>query len=476
MQEGWSRRIGDRVVRRPREREVTPIVIRTTPRRHPSRFIRSPFILMIGFGILILVGGGLLLLPVANNEGSMTPPLVAFFTSTSAVTVTGLVLEDTATYWSSFGQGVVFALMGLGGLGFMTTATFFLVLIGQRITLPERLLMRESLMANRLGGLVRLTRYVVLTAVLFYLAGTGLFFWRFHQPFGDIQGLWQSAFHAVSAFNNAGFSIIPGSASLSAYRTDYVLLGIFTALIILGGISYTVLVEVFRGHRPRRYSLDTKLVLVVSALLWALGLGVIFGSEFFNEHTLGKLPLGGKVFTAFFHSVSARTAGFSTVDFGQSGDFTNLFVVALMFIGGAAGSTAGGIKINTFAVLMVAVFSSIRGRLHAEAFGREIPHVQVHRALAIAVLGLLLIGAVVLFLTLYEKDIPFPKLLFQTVSAFGTVGLSTGIMGEMSLAGKVLIIIAMFVGRLGPLTLALALAPGEEREVYRFVQERVKIG
>jgi len=147
-----------------------------------------------------------------------------------------------------------------------------------------------------------------------------------------------------------------------------------------------------------------------------------------------------------------------------------------MFVGGAAGSTAGGIKINTFAVLMVAVFSAIRGRLHAEAFGREIPHVQVHRALAIAVLGLLLIGVVVLFLTLYEKDIPFPKLLFQTVSAFGTVGLSTGIMGEMSLVGKVLIIIAMFVGRLGPLTLALALAPGEEREVYRFVQERVKIG
>lgn len=475
MEQGWSRRVGDRVIRRPREREVTPIVIKTTPRRHPSRFFSSPFILMIGFGVLILVGGGLLLLPIANRQGGMTPPLVAFFTSTSAVTVTGLVLEDTATYWSSFGQGVIFALMAVGGLGFMTTATFFLILIGQRITLPERLLMRESLMADRLGGLVRLTRYVVLTAILIYLAGMGLFFWRFSQT-GGTQALWPSAFHAVSAFNNAGFSIIPDSASLSAYRSDYIFLGIFATLIVLGGISYTVLVEVFRGRRPKRYSLDTKLVLLVSALLWVLGLGVIFGSEYSNEATLGKLPLGGKVFTAFFHSVSARTAGFSTIDFSQSGDFTNLFVVGLMFVGGAAGSTAGGIKVNTFAVLIVAVFSSIRGRLHAEAFGREIPHVQVHRALAIAVLGLLLIGGVVLFLTLYEKEIPFPKLLFETVSAFGTVGLSTGIITQMSLAGKVLIIAAMFLGRLGPLTLALALAPGEEREVYRFVQERVKIG
>jgi trk system potassium uptake protein TrkH len=174
--------------------------------------------------------------------------------------------------------------------------------------------------------------------------------------------------------------------------------------------------------------------------------------------------------------VSARTAGFSTIDMGQAGDFTNLFVVALMFVGGAAGSTAGGIKVNAFAVLMVAVYSAIRGRVEAEAFRREIPHFQVHRALAIAALALFLLSIVILFFTLYEDGIPFIKLLFETVSAFGTVGLSTGATAELSLAGKIMIIGTMYVGRLGPLTLALILTPSERQEVYRYMQERVKIG
>ena len=449
---------------------------KTSPRRHPIRFFSSPLVIPLGFGILIVAGGVLLLLPIANRTGQMTSPLVAFFTATSAVTVTGLVLVNTATYWSTFGQGVIFALVAIGGLGFMTTATFFLILVGQRITLPERLLMRESLTADRLGGLVRLTRQVVFMSILIYLVGMGLFFWRFQQYFKGSDALWQSAFHAVSAFNNAGFDIVPRSASLAVYGVDYILLAIFAVLIILGGISYTVLVELSRGRRFGRFSLDTKLVLVLSAVLWLLGTVVIFASEYGNGGTLGPFSLGGKVFTAFFHSVSARTAGFSTMEMGSARDFTNLFVVGLMFIGGAAGSTAGGIKINTFAVLLVAVYSSIRGRMEAEAFGREIPHFQVHRALAIAILAFLLIGGVVLFFTLYEKDIPLPKLLFETVSAFGTVGLSTGVTPLLSSAGKVVLLLTMFVGRLGPLTVALMLAPGEKREVYRFVQERVKIG
>jgi trk system potassium uptake protein TrkH len=430
----------------------------------------------IGFAALIVAGGFLLLLPIANRTGEMASPMVAFFTSTSAVTVTGLTLKDTAAYWSSFGQGVIFVLMAVGGLGFMTGATFILIMVGQRITLSDRLLMRESLLTDRLGGLVRLTRQVVFASGLIYLIGMALFFWRFQQYFTGTETLWQAAFHSVSAFNNAGFSIIPGNVSLTPFSSDYFMLSIFAVLIILGGISYTVLVELFRGRRFKRFSLDTKLVLLISVGLWVLGTGVIFGSEYNNENTLGPFSIGGKMFTAFFHSVSARTAGFSTIDMGSSGDFTNLFVVALMFVGGAAGSTAGGIKINSFAVLMVAVYSAIRGRMGAEAFRREIPHSQVYRALAIGVLALFMLGGVVLFFTLYETAIPFPKLLFETVSAFGTVGLSTGATPELSAVGKVVIIGTMFVGRLGPLTLALILAPGEKKEVYRYMQERVKIG
>ena len=464
------------MVRRPRAREVTPIVIKTSPRRRPTRFFSSPLVIPLGFIVLIVIGGILLLLPIANRTGQMTSPMVAFFTSTSAVTVTGLILEDTAAYWSGFGQAVIFVLMGVGGLGFMTGATFVLILIGQRITLSERLLMRESLLTDRLGGLVRLTRQVIFMAILIYLIGMGLFFWRFQQHFTGTETLWQAAFHSVSAFNNAGFSIIPGNVSLAPFGTDFILLGIFAVLIILGGIGYTVLVEVSRGRRFKRFSLDTKLVLMGSLGLWILGAGVIFGSEYANNGTLGPFSLGGKMFTAFFHSVSARTAGFASINMSNASDFTNLFVVALMFIGGAAGSTAGGIKINSFAVLMVVVYSTIRGRMEAEAFRREIPHTLVYRALAIAALALLLLGGVMLFFILHEKEIPFIKLLFETVSAFGTVGLSTGITPKLSTVGKIVIIITMFVGRLGPLTLALILAPAEKKEVYRFMQERVKIG
>lgn len=475
MQPTRRNKIGDRIVRHPRVREVTPIVVRTPPRRHQTRLFSSPFMIPVSFAMLIIIGGGLLMLPISRASGQATSALVAFFTSCSAVTVTGLTLVDTGIYWSKFGQAVIFALMGIGGLGFMTGATFVLILIGQRITLPERMLMRETLLANRLGGLVKLTQYVVLTAFVIYLIGMALMYWRFQSHYQGTEALWQAAFHSVSAFNNAGFSIVQG-ASLSGYRTDHILLAIFAVLIILGGISYVVMVDVFRRLRFQRFSLDTKLVLLVSLILWVAGALVIFGSEYGNSETLGPLPVGGKLATGLFHSISARTAGFATIDLGKAGDFTNLFIVALMFVGGAAGSTAGGIKVNAFAVLMVAVISSIRGRMHAEAFGREIPHTQVHRALAVAVLSMLFISGVVLFFTLHEKDVPFIRLLFEAVSAFGTVGLSAGATTELSSTGTLFLIFTMYVGRLGPLALVLLWAPKERQETYRFMQERVRIG
>ena len=357
----------------------------------------------------------------------------------------------------------------------MSTATFLLVIITQRITLTNQLIMREFLDVSQFGGLVRLTIQIVVVALIIQLAGFLVLFWRFLPLFEPGQAAWQAAFLSISAFNNAGFNILPDSASLARFQGEMWVLGVAGFLIILGGISYSVLVDLVRSRRFRRFSLDSRLVLVVSLALWVLGGIVIFASEFANEATLKGLPLGDQVVNSLFMSVSGRTAGFTTIDFSQTKLHTNVFVTGLMFIGGASGSVAGGIKINTLAVILVAVLASIRGRAHVEVFGREVPDVQIQRALAIAFLGIAFIF-VIAFLLVMTEEFSFDKLIFETVSAFGTGGLSTGITPVLSAWGKTLMVVTMFVGRIGPLTIVLALGQRQQRAVYRFSQERVRIG
>jgi trk system potassium uptake protein TrkH len=451
------------------------------PPRHPRRLFTSSYILLFGFLLLILVGGLLLALPLANNEGGFTSPVTSFFTATSAVTVTGLTLVNTSTYWSGFGQAVIFILILVGGLGFMAVATFLLVLMGQRSTLPERLVMRDTMGADRMVGLRRISSYLFLVVFLIYAVGAATIFWRIGglDGMGVGESVWQSVFLSVSSFNSAGFSILPElpiAGGLSRIGTEGTLLAIMMVLIVLGGIGWTVMVDIFRHRRFARFSLDTKLVIVTSLFLWALGAGVFLLVEFANDDTVGELVLGDKVISSVFHSVSGRTAGFTAVNFGEAEDFTKLVFPGLMFIGGAAGSVAGGIKVATFAVIIAAVISSVRGRSQAEAFGREIAQIQVLRALTVGVLGLGVFVVLLPILTVTEPDIPFLDLLFDTVSAFGTTGSSTGIVPDLSLTGKILFMLTMLVGRLGPLTLALALAPREEGMLYRYAQERVKIG
>ena len=471
-------RIGDRIIRRPRLREVLPSVVKSAPLRHPARRFTLPFILFYGFGFLILVGGLVLALPLANSGTGFTPLDVAFFTSTSAVTVTGLTVENTADYWSTFGHAVIFTLMLVGGLGFTSLSTFFLIMLGQRITLPERMLMRDTMGVDRLGGLVAVMRNIVLIVIGIYALGMLVVWWRLQGVgvFSPGEAVWHSAFLSVSAFNSAGFSILPESSSLENFVSNTSLLAFTAVLIILGSIGWTVLVDLFRQRRFSRLTLDTKMVVTTSLFLWLLGASIFFLAEYDNEGTLGSYSVLEKGIQSIFHSISGRTAGLSTLDFSATTDLTVLFYPFLMFVGGAAGSVAGGIKVATLAVIIAAVISSIKGRLQAEAFGREIPHFQVHRALTVATLGLTLIFAISLALTLTEEGIPFLRLFFDTVSAFGTTGLSTGVPPQLSLAGKIMFMVTMFLGRLGPLTLALALAPREEATVYRFMQERVKIG
>mgnify|MGYP001233980781 CR=1 FL=1 len=443
--------------------------------RVASRNLGSPYVLMGGFAILIAIGTVLLLLPQSNQSGETTPFLDALFTATSAVTVTGLVVVDTATYWSQFGHAIIMLLILLGGIGIMTSATFLMIIIGQRITLANRLLLRENLGVNQLGGLVELTLKIVSAMILIQLMGFFILLFSLKDEFPIGTAIWQSAFHAVSGFNNAGFVILPDSNSISSFSNNLGLILPMTLLIIFGALSYSIWVDMFRYRRFSKFTLDSKLVLIFTVLLTLMGSVVLFISEYSNPLTFGEMSFSEKLISSLFHSVSGRTAGFTTVDFGDMEQQSKFFLTGLMFIGGASASTAGGIKINTLAVLLVATFASIRGNTHVNVFGREIPQTQIFRALTILLLGVFMVFMVSFLLTITE-GFPFIDILFEAVSAFGTVGLSTGITSDLSSLGRIIIIGTMFIGRVGPITLGLVLARREETPPYRFAEERVKIG
>ena len=479
------RRPIDNIIRLRRRRELSPTVAEVEPPKQNKPLFGTTTILFLGFALLIAAGGGLLTLPIAQNGTGFTAFETAFFTSVSAVTVTGHTVVDTSTYWSTFGQAVIFMLMMVGGLGFMVVSTFILLLIGQRSTLQERLLtrdlMRDTVGVGQMGGLRHLGRAVIGVVFLLYAIGAVVIFLQINgiDGVGNLRSVWHSIFLSVSSFNNAGFNIIPevpGGSSLTRFFSDPGLLVTMTVLMILGGLGWVLVVDVFRKRRISRFSLETKLVLVTSIVLWVLGAFVLYLSEFNNSATMGDFSWFDKIFGAIFSSVSGRTAGFSIMDFGEVKDVTKSTFSGLMFIGGAAGSVAGGIKVATFAVLMAAVISSLKGRPHAEAFGREIHQSQLHRALTVAVLGFAFIVVSATVLTTLEPGIPFQDIIFDTVSAFGTTGASTGIIADTGLAAKILFMALMYVGRLGPVVLALALATEDDTEVYRFAQESVKIG
>ena len=479
------RRPIDNIIRLRRRRELSPTVAEVEPPKQNNPLFGTTTILLLGFALLIAAGGGLLTLPIAQNGTGFTAFETAFFTSVSAVTVTGHTVVDTSIYWSTFGQAVIFMLMMVGGLGFMVISTFILLLIGQRSTLQERLLtrdlMRDTVGVDQMRGLRHLGRAVIGVVLLLYAIGAMIIFLQINEidGVGNLRSVWHSIFLSVSSFNNAGFNIIPevpGGSSLTRFFSDPGLLITMTVLMILGGLGWVLVVDVFRKRRISRFSLETKLVLVTSIVLWVLGAFVLYLAEFNNSATMGNYSWFDKIFGAIFSSVSGRTAGFSIMDFGEVKDVTKSTFSGLMFIGGAAGSVAGGIKVATFAVLMAAVISSLKGRPHAEAFGREIHQSQLHRALTVAVLGFALILVSATVLTTLEPDIPFQDIIFDIVSAFGTTGASTGIIADTGLAAKILFMALMYVGRLGPVALALALATEDDTEVYRFAQESVKIG
>ncbi len=468
----YFRRPADRIYRVPRPR---PWRVRTTVL--PKYKTGTSLSLRLIYGFLGLITGGaiLLMLPMSSASGQFTSPVDAFFTATSAVCVTGLVVLDTGTYWSSFGQVVILALIQIGGFGFMTSATLLLLAFGRRIGLRERLLIGESIGLAQLGGLVRIVRRMALFTLFVEGIGAAIFFYRFSAENPLRVAAWKSVFHSISAFNNAGFDIFGNFQSLTNYRGDFLVVLATAALIFLGGISFMVVADVFKTRSLTKLSLDSKLVLSTTVALLVAGTVVILLTEFIEPAAFGTIPLPQKVLTAFFQSVTARTAGFTVIHVGSLTPYALFFTMFLMFVGGGAGSTAGGIKVNTFGMIAATIWSTIKGREHAEAFGREFSIQQLHRAMAVIMLSLGLVALSAFLLSVHE-DFSFISVLFETVSAFGTVGLSTGITPHLSTAGRLIITATMFIGRLGPLALSLALLQRQKPSVYRYPEESVRIG
>jgi trk system potassium uptake protein TrkH len=473
MQKTQSPEPGDRGVR-PFGARPWHVSLPAVPHRRAGG--SSLIVLIYGFAAIIAVGTILLILPVSSKTGQFTSPVNALFTATSAVCVTGLVVVDTGTYWSSFGQTVLLILFQLGGLGFMTGATIVLLAMGQRIGLRERLLVAESMGTSIPGGIVRIVKRAALFTLLIEGVGAVILFIRFlAEGMSTATALWRGVFHAVSAFNNCGMDIMGGFRSLLGYQGDATVLLTMAVLIVLGGIGYIVMDDLIRSRSFSRLSTDSKMVLVTTISLLALGTIFILLAEFSNPATLGGLSLPQKFMVSFFQSVTPRTAGFTAIDISKMIAPSLFFTMFLMFVGGASGSTAGGVKVNTFGILMCAVLSSMKGREGPGAFGREFTTRNVYRALALVILYLGFVTVVVLALSVTEK-LGFVNLLFETFSALGTVGLSTGITPSLSLAGRLIIIAAMFVGRLGPLTFVSILTARQQPVKYRYPKDMVRIG
>ncbi|MEK4144523.1 MULTISPECIES: TrkH family potassium uptake protein [Paenibacillus] len=437
--------------------------------------LSPPQILVLGFASIILIGALLLMLPISSTSGNSVKFIDALFTSTSATCVTGLVVLDTGTSFTIFGKTVIMILIQIGGLGFMTMATLFSLVLKRKISLRDRLILQEAMNQGSMEGIVRLIRRVLIYSLVIEGCAALLLSirWAFDMPLG--KAIYYGIFHAVSMFNNAGFDIFGDFRSLTDYVYDPLVNIIVMFLIVSGGIGFIVMSDLVEFRVTRRLSLHSKVVLSTSTGLILIGALVIFIFEFTNTRTLGSLNFGGKILSAFFQSVSPRTAGANTVDIAGLRQATQFFIVILMFIGASPGSTGGGIKTTTFTMMIGAVIAMLRGREDVVLFRYRLAQERIYKALTITLLALLLIASVSMILSTTE-DSNFLAILFETTSAFATVGLTMGLTPELSAIGKILLCLTMFAGRLGPLTLAYALGPKQGKPLYKYPEGKIIIG
>ncbi|MGU3307064.1 TrkH family potassium uptake protein [Pseudomonas sp. M5A4_2d] len=437
---------------------------------HPARAVALVFLAAIFAGTFILMQ------PISQAEGVAAPWVTAFFTAVSAVCVTGLVVVDTGTYWSTFGQSVILLLFQLGGFGIMTVATLLGLMVNSRLRLRTKMaaqLESRSLGVGDIASVAKLVLVVTFTLELIIALWLTL---RLHGAYGQpwADAAWSGLFHAVSAFNNAGFSIYPDS--LMHFATDAWILSPIMAAIIIGGIGFPVLYDLrSRFNHPRRWSLHTKLTLSGTAILLVVGFFTLLLFEWDNSTTLGPMAMTDKALSAAFASVSARTAGFNSIDIGALTPESWAVHYFLMFVGGGSAGTAGGVKVGTVAILALLVIAEIRGHSDCEAFGRRVGAPAQRQAITVLVLSSAMIVLATLFI-LRETTLPTDKVIFEVISAFGTVGLSTGITADLPTSGQLVLTLLMYAGRVGTITLAASLALGEHRMPYRYPEEHPIVG
>lgn len=442
-----------------------------TENRH--RHITSFQIIILGFLSVIILGSLLLMLPWATQDGSGAAFSDALFTSTSAVCVTGLVVFDTATYWSVFGQGIILLLIQIGGMGVVTVAVFIAVISGRKIGLMQRSTMQEAISAPQVGGIVRMTQFILKTTLLIELIGAVVLSPVFCREFGVLKGAWYSLFHSISAFCNAGFDLTgikEPFSSLTSYAAQPVINITIMALIVVGGIGFLTWEDVRTNKwHLRKYRMQSKVILTVTAFL------ILTPAIYFFFYEFADMPVVQRVWSSLFQSVTPRTAGFNTADLSGFSEVGQMVVIILMLIGGSPGSTAGGMKTTTIAVLCASALAVFQKKEHAHFFGRRVPDDTVRNAATIMLMYFILFLAGGMAISQMEK-IPLISALFETGSAIGTVGLSLGVTSELGIASRGILIALMFFGRVGGLTLIFAALSEKYMIGSRYPQEKITVG
>lgn len=433
-------------------------------------------IIALSFFTAILMGTGMLMLPAAHTSNASVPLLTAFFTSVSAICVTGLAIVDTGTYWSGFGQFIILFLVQIGGFGMMTAATLLGLMVNNSLRLQTKLIAQVETHSLGLGDVTAVAKLVFVVTLLAETLIASILTIRFHltYDFSWPQSLWSGIFHSISAFNNAGFSLY--SDSLMSYSSDAFILVPVMMAIIVGGIGFPVLYDIrLKKFHYRRWSMHTKLTLFCTGILLLIGFSFTLIFEWNNPKTLEFMSVSEKVLSSAFVSVSARTAGFNSVDIGSLTHESWALHYFLMFIGGGSAGTAGGVKVGTLAILILLVVSEIKGRNHCEAFGRRVSLSVQRQAITVFVLSCALIMLATLVI-LYTTEFPTDQVIFEVISAFGTVGLSTGITADLPPGDQLVLTVLMYAGRVGTITLAASLALSDRRLNYRYPEEHPIVG
>lgn len=430
---------------------------------------------VMSFAFFIIVGTGIFLLPASTVDGNGLQLVDAFFTATSAVCTTGLAVVDTGTILSTFGQIVLLCLIQIGGLGIMTMGTILALILGKKITFRQRMFVQQQLSYSSLDGIVRLVKRVIYVTFIIEAIGAAIFTLRWWPQMGLNQALYNGIFHSVSNFNNSGFDILGNFKSFTGYVSDPIINLTMIILIISGGLGFIVIVDLLEYHKRKRLSLHTKVAITTTSILILLGALIVFVTEWSNTRTLGSLDWSGKILSSFFQSITVRSDGSSTLAIGDMRQASLFFLVILMFIGSAPGSTGGGIRTTTFATLIGAVWAMLRGRRDVVFFKQRIDQNKVYKALTTTIIAVFLVVTTTMILSITERA-DFLTVLFEATSAFGTVGLSMGLTPDLSVFGKILISLAMFIGRLGPLTIAYAMSKNIKEERYRYAEGQIIIG